>query len=265
MIVGVKCPKCGLMQMPNPTCKSCGAPLGGPTWRPSPPTQLPQPQTTRPAEPLPSQPPPQLGGFSKGEAIRFGWNTMASNLGFFIGLQIVVGLVYLVPAIFAQWSKEVFPLLYFLVSFFSVFLNMVIQMGLIRIALTFCDGKKGHISDLFSCLPLFFKFLLGSILYGLIVLGGTILLIVPGIIWGIQYMFFSYFIIDEDLGPMEALQRSKVITQGAKWDLFLFGLLLAGINLLGALCLLVGLIATIPATMLAFAFAYRRLLPSEGV
>ena len=91
------------------------------------------------------------------------------------------------------------------------------------------------------------------------------MLIVPGIIWGIQYMFFSYFIIDEDLGPMEALKRSAAITEGAKWDLFLFGLLLAGINLLGALCLLVGLIATIPATMLAFAFAYRRLLPSEGV
>ena len=28
MAMGVKCPKCGLTQLPGPTCKSCGTPLG---------------------------------------------------------------------------------------------------------------------------------------------------------------------------------------------------------------------------------------------
>lgn len=27
--LGAKCPRCGLMQMARPTCKACGAPLGG--------------------------------------------------------------------------------------------------------------------------------------------------------------------------------------------------------------------------------------------
>ena len=35
MTFGMKCPKCGLMQLPGPSCKSCGAPLGGPAPRPT--------------------------------------------------------------------------------------------------------------------------------------------------------------------------------------------------------------------------------------
>jgi hypothetical protein len=47
---------------------------------------------------------------------------------------------------------------------------------------------------------------------------------------------------------------------GAKWDLLLFGLLIAGINLLGFLALLVGLFATYSTSMVAIAFVYRSLL-----
>jgi len=132
--------------------------------------------------------------------------------------------------------------------------------GVNQIALRFCDGEKGEFADLFSCFPLFFKYLFGSILYRLIVLGGIILLIIPGIIWAIKFQFFSYFIVDKGLGPIESLKRSSAITRGAKWDLFLFGLLLGLINLLGAICLFIGLFATVPTAMVAMAFVYRKLL-----
>jgi len=39
-----------------------------------------------------------------------------------------------------------------------------------------------------------------------------------------------------------------------------FGFVLAGINILGTLALLIGLFATIPTTMVATAFVYRKLL-----
>jgi hypothetical protein len=45
--------------------------------------------------------------FSKKEAIRFGWNTMKSNLGFFIGLLIVAGLLYTVPFVIAEMVLEI--------------------------------------------------------------------------------------------------------------------------------------------------------------
>lgn len=198
--------------------------------------------------------------FSKSEAIRFGWNTMKNNLGFFIGLLVVAGLIYFVPDIIAELLKEDVPILSIIIRIASWVLYIVISMGLIRIALRFCDNDKGKFADLFSCFPLFFKYLFGSILYRLIVLGGTILLIIPGIIWGIKFLFFDYFIVDKRLGPIEALKRSSAITKGAKWDLFLFGLLLGLITLLGAICLLIGLFATIPTAMVGMAFVYRKLL-----
>ena len=51
------------------------------------------------------------------------------------------------------------------------------------------------------------------------------------------------------------------MTNGEQYrDLFLFGLLLDLINLLGAICLLIGLFATFPTAMVAMAFVYRKLL-----
>jgi len=198
--------------------------------------------------------------FSISEAIRFGWNTMKSNLGFFIILLIVAGLIFNIPGIIAELVKKNTPILSIIISITSWVVGVVISMGLIRIALRFCDNKKGEFADLFSCFPLFFKYLFGSILYRLIILGGMILLIIPGIIWGIKFCFFDYFIVDKGLGPIEALKKSSVITTGAKWDLFKFFGLLVLINLAGALCLLIGLFATLPTTMVAGAFVYRKLL-----
>ena len=179
--------------------------------------------------------------FSKSEAIRFGWNMMKSNFGFFIGFLVVVGMIYFIPDFIVELLKEDAPILAFIITIASWVLAIVIQMGLIRIGLRFCDNGKSEFTDLFSCFPLFFKYLLGSILYELITLGGMILLIIPGVIWAIKFQFFSYFIVDKGLGPIEALKRSSAITRDAKWDLFLFGLFLGLINLLGAICFIIGM------------------------
>ncbi len=198
--------------------------------------------------------------FSKGEAIRFGWNTVKSNLGFFIALLVVMCLILFVPQIIAELMEENTPILSIIINIAVCVLNAVITMGLMKITIKFCNNEKGSFADLFSCFPLFFKYLFGSILYALIVIGGTILLIIPGIIWAIKFQFFIYLIVDKELGPIEALERSSAITNGVKWNLFLFGLLLFLINLFGLLCLLIGLFVTIPMTMVAMAFVYRKLL-----
>lgn len=203
--------------------------------------------------------------FSISEAIHFGWNTMKSNLGFFIGLLILVFLFSSLSSIIAAKATEanIFLGIIFYIADFS--LSIIISIGLVKIALRFCDNEKGRFADIFSQYPLFPQYLVGSILYGLIVFAGTILLIIPGIIWGIQFCFYDYFIVDKGLGPIEALKRSSAITRGVKWDLFVFFLILSGINLLGALCLLIGLFVTIPTTMVALAFVYRKLMAQAEI
>ena len=72
-------------------------------------------------------------------------------------------------------------------------------------------------------------------------------------------MFFKYLIIDKGLGPIEALKESRRITTGQRWQLLLFVLILALLNILGALALFIGLFVTMPVTMIAMAHVYRGL------
>jgi uncharacterized membrane protein len=197
--------------------------------------------------------------FSIGDAVSFGWETMKANIFFFIGVLIVMGVAEGIPRVIGDLTVKDRPVVATIFYIISVVVNMGLSMGFIKILLKFCDGEKPKFSELFSCFHLFFKYLGAVILYALIVLGGMILLIVPGVIWAIKFQFFPYFIVESELGPIESLKRSSAITDGAKMDLFLFGLLLLGINIVGALCCLIGLFATIPITMVALAYVYRTL------
>lgn len=203
--------------------------------------------------------------FSTGDAIRFGWDTTKKHLGFFIGLTLVAGAVYVIPSVIAELIRENNPLIAMVIDLVSSVVSLVMAMGIVKISLQFCDTRPSTIADLFSCFPLFFPYLFGTILYVLIFVGGILLLIVPGIIWGIQFQFFAYPIVEKGLGAVASLKQSSAITKGAKWDLFLFGLLLFGINILGALALGVGLFLTGPTSILAAAFVYRQLLSQTRV
>jgi uncharacterized membrane protein len=202
--------------------------------------------------------------FSMSEAISFGWDTMKANIGFFIGLLIVAFLIENIPGTLGRYARGDFPLIGALLTLAGVILGFVVQMGLIRVSLKFCDGERGKLDDLLSSFDLLLNFIAGGILYALIVMAGFILLIVPGVIWAVKFSLFPYFIVDNRLGPIEALKASGIATTDAKFDLFLFGLLLSLINLAGFLCLVVGLFATIPTSLVAYAYVFRHLSPEPS-
>ena len=138
-------------------------------------------------------------------------------------------------------------------------LSGILGWGLIVICLKIHDGETAKISDLFSQLKNILKYLGSTILYCLIVLGGLILLIVPGVMWAIKYQFFSYLIVDKKMGIMEALRKSAELTKGSRNKLFGFCILMGLINIAGAIALVIGLFATIPTTAIACAYVYRKL------
>ena len=132
-------------------------------------------------------------------------------------------------------------------------------MGIIAITLKFVDLEKPSFSDLFHTQSLI-NFILTSIISGVIVAIGFVLLVVPGVIFALKLQFAKYLVIDKNMGPVEAIQKSWNMTRKITWNLFLLGLLLMLINILGVIALLVGLFITIPLTMVANAFVYRKLL-----
>ena len=69
-------------------------------------------------------------------------------------------------------------------------------------------------------------------------------------IW-IKTQFFPYFIISKEMGPFESLKKSYEITDDQSVMLVLFFLILIMINLLGLIPLGLGLVFTVPFSLLA--------------
>ncbi|HLH21968.1 MAG TPA: hypothetical protein VK066_05570 [Chloroflexota bacterium] len=200
--------------------------------------------------------------FSIGEALSFGWETTKSNFPYFVGLLVIAALVDGVPQFIGNRSgSQSAAALMNLVGFL---LNLFISIGITKISLEFCDRRSPGLADLFSGGPVYLSYLLASILFSLMVGIGLVFFVVPGIVLAIVFQFFSYVIVDRGLGPMAALSRSAAITKGVRWNLFGLALVLVGLNLLGLLALVVGLFVTVPITIVAIAYVYRKLDAQTG-
>lgn len=197
--------------------------------------------------------------FSKKEALSHAWNTFKKNWQFLIVVIIIVAAVNFLPSLFQDQIKDSFPVVNVVVSIALWFVQLVFSIGLIVISLKYVDAKKPKIEDLWQHYRFFLNYFLGSLLYGLIVLVGLILLVVPGVIWAIKFHFYEYFIVDKKMGPLEALSASGKITKGNKWNLFLLGLIFFGLAILGLIAFGIGLFIVWPVIMIANAYVYRKL------
>ena len=153
--------------------------------------------------------------------------------------------------------------IFYLLAIILWAIGVITQIGSVKISIILSRDQKPAIYELFSNGALFINFLLGSICYGLAAIAGLILLIIPGIILIIMFEMYSYFIVDKNMGPIESLKASRFLTKGARWQLFCFGMLIILFNLAGLLCLVVGLLFTIPVTYIASAYVYDQLLKQE--
>ena len=141
-----------------------------------------------------------------------------------------------------------------------------IMVGYLKIFLNLTYGEKPQIETLFSGLPNFIKAFLIELLMGVYVFLWTLLLIVPGIIKAISYMFSLYILAENpDVGVKEALELSKKITDGHKKDLFVLGL---SFILWGLLCMVTFGIAIVyvgPYVQATMMNAYNELKGAAGI
>lgn len=200
-----------------------------------------------------------MNNFSKKEAIGFGWQTFKANWKFLVGLTILVTLINVVPGWLADRLSSDYAAIAFVLSLATWLVNLVVSLGTLRIYLLVADGQPAGLKDLFSCGHLILKYIIGSIVSGFIIVGGLLLLLIPGLILSIKLQFWPWFMVEQNLGPIAALKESWRVTSGIKWNLFLFNLLLGLITLAGLLALGLGLLIAIPVSQLATAFVYRRL------
>ncbi|MEK7551665.1 MAG: hypothetical protein AAB532_03640 [Patescibacteria group bacterium] len=199
--------------------------------------------------------------FSKGEAIRFGYEKAKANLFFFVVLFLIwiaVSAIYgaLYFAVITQSGAEG----YFLLNLVNWVFSSIISLGMVSISLKIVENKKAEYKDLFFLdWKLIFVYVIANLVRSIAIFIGFILLIVPGIIIAIKLQFIDYLIVDKKMG-FESINKSWEMTKGVKWNLFVFGILLCLINVLGFLALLLGLFVTLPLSMVATAYVYKKLI-----
>ncbi|KKP81347.1 MAG: hypothetical protein UR81_C0001G0018 [Candidatus Levybacteria bacterium GW2011_GWB1_35_5] len=199
--------------------------------------------------------------FSKGEAIRFGFEKAKKHLFFFVVLFLIwIGVSAVYGALNFFLLTQVGPDGSLLLNIINWIFSSIITLGMISIALKIVDNKKAEYKDLFFLnWKLLFVYIIANLVRSIAIIVGFILLIIPGIIIAIKLQFLEYLIVDKKMG-FEAISKSWEMTKGVKWNLFVFGILLTLINILGALALIVGLFVSLPLSMVATAFVYKKLV-----
>src|SRR5690606_18380623 len=156
-----------------------------------------------------------------------------------VGSAVFVGAVSIVTGMIAGDDSGFFA---FIINIVSTVLMWWFFLGFTRMALTISTGGVPHFNMLFGeSWDVLWKYAVASIVSGIIVVIGLVLLIVPGIIAQIMLSLMVFMILEKGLGPIESLKASKRLTEGKKWDLLLFFLLAVALSIAGAIPMGLGL------------------------
>lgn len=197
-------------------------------------------------------------------ALTYGWQGFKSNVGPLILIALVILAVQVVFSGLV-WILDAGFFLRFLINLASFVLSVVISMALIRAALMIVDGRTPELDKLVSGDGLL-SYAVAALITTVLVVIGTVLCILPGLVIGYLLMFFGYAIVDNVSGPtggapqsdpVAALRTSFDITSANVGSLVLLLLVSVGLNMIGALLCGLGLLVTLPVTGIALAYAWR--------
>jgi uncharacterized membrane protein len=199
--------------------------------------------------------------FSVNEALRYGWEAFKRNLAMAVGLGFTSLAVMFVLNGFTQATQQhAHTMLSFGASLVAQLVQVFLAFLWVRFALAVHDGQEVRPRDLLPDGATFLTYLAVSILYGLLVTAGLILLVVPGVYLAVRYGLVGFLVVDHrTTDALGAFHQSAELTRGWRGRLFLLGLVLVLLNIAGAVLFGVGLLVTMPVTAFASALVYRRL------
>lgn len=196
--------------------------------------------------------------FSIKESLAFGWRTFKAHPWVFVKVSLVyLALQFVLGMVQGILPEPLAPLVGIIVGTF-------IGIGILTFYLKAHDAPtEAKLNLLWAPAP-FWRYIVTSIIMGILIMIGFVFLIVPGVILALAWSFALYLVVERNLWTKSALMESARLTRGSRVKLFLMNLALVGINLLGMLALFVGLFVTVPITFLASIHAYRVLSGKAG-
>ncbi|MBP9771778.1 MAG: hypothetical protein KBD16_02535 [Candidatus Pacebacteria bacterium] len=198
-----------------------------------------------------------MHSFSKKEALRFGWNTFKARPWIFIG---AAALLMVISMIFNKLTQGREDILTFVIAIVGTLVQWWLFIGFTRMTLHAHAGTPVVFKTLFGeSWKTLLQYAIIAVLSGILVGIGLVLLVVPGIIVYTMIALAPFFLLERGMKGIDAMKESRRVTEGHRMNLFLFVLILAALNILGALALWVGLLVTIPVSLLAFVYVFKQI------
>jgi len=202
---------------------------------------------------------PQL---TVGDALGYSWNKFKANAGIWIGIVLIAAVIEVALSLIFNTGNtssdfsSAFTVWGIFGTIVTTVVGYLIQAAMIRGALHEVDGNKPAIGS-------FFQFnnvgaiILASVIVGVLSAIGFVLLIIPGLIIVFLTWWTLQFVIDQNQDAITAIKSSFSAISQNVGALLLLALALVGINIVGALLCGLGLLVTIPLTVIASTYAYR--------
>lgn len=223
--------------------------------------------------------------FSFSSTITRSWKLIKNNAKF-VALSIIAGaLIFIILQMLTSISERsmVGSLL---VTIISIIVGTAVTLGATQAILSLIKGDATKTwLDFKTDYRIWGHFIVAQIIYGIIIVVSLLVLFVPLFLWivgiippavgiplaiigvvagiglfifmSIQYMFLPFIAVTEGkMNGWKLLKKSSRFTRGYTWDLLGFIIVLALINIVGFLLFFVGLLFTIPLTMIAKGYAY---------
>lgn len=145
-------------------------------------------------------------------------------------------------------------------------LSGVMALGIVKFSLLFTTSTKPELTIIFAGFQNFLKAWLLSLVVGIFTLLWSLLLFIPGIIKGLSYSMATFILAENpDMQIMEAINRSKEITKGQIWNLFVMYLSFLGWGIVAMLTLGIGYLWLVPYMNITVANVYLQLKNGQTV
>ena len=136
-------------------------------------------------------------------------------------------------------------------------------LGAFKISQRIVRNENTELADILAGFEYFLPAFLANILVNLMAIAVAPLLLIPSFLIFLTYAATYLFILDENLGFWEAMERSRKMVWGNFRRWLVLGLIMIALNLAGLLCFGVGLLATIPYSYLLTTLAYEEELTAR--
>lgn len=192
--------------------------------------------------------------FSIRGALRDSWSLFKTHWQFFVGIAAVVALLNLVGG-----SKNIPDWASFILAVASFIWSIVMM----KISLAAADGKVdllsfGVIKGMLPSWRQALGMLCVGLFSGVLILGGLILLIIPGIYIAFRLGLANLSYIDRGEGIRKAVRHSWDITKGSVfWTTVLISLVALFLYIVGFILFGIGILVTYPIALILMAKFYR--------